>query len=438
MKKIFSIILVFLSIHAFSQNDSNYINLYNRKLASPIYHRLTVNESATYPVDIKTPLKGGVMLTDSSTGYEYISSLTSDAQSQLNSKLAITDTSGHWVTKVCRKSGTDSVFYWIGATKTFAFIDSTGGGSGWAVTGTTTITGDVDVQTNGHNVTIGENDASLYIQPAGKYVRTRGYDNTGAGNTGATEAYADATSATGKISADFNDGTKTSSVVATANTSESVVELNADRVYASGNVGIGTTTPAYKLDVLGNQSRLYDGFGESIAMNVTGDGFADILGNNTLYSWRLGFTDDFDASLFGIGSSSDIAFYTKGVERMRVDTLGNVGIGTSTPTSKAHINGSISLPIVTKTANYTVTVNDYTIIADANTTGVTITLPLAADVPGRIYVIKAVDISNDVKVTHDGSDKIDGSSGDYLFSSANESIMIQSDGTTNWYILSKN
>jgi hypothetical protein len=113
---------------------------------------------------------------------------------------------------------------------------------------------------------------------------------------------------------------------------------------------------------------------------------------------------------------------------------GNVGIGTASPTSTLHSNGSFSLPIVNKTGAYTATSSDHTITCNATSATFTITLPTASGITGRMYVIKKMDSSgNAITIDANASETIDGS----LTRSLNlqyESITIQSDGT-NWYIL---
>jgi hypothetical protein len=77
-----------------------------------------------------------------------------------------------------------------------------------------------------------------------------------------------------------------------------------------GDVGIGTTSPSAKLDV---------------------------LGSGTIYSYLRNSTTtaltavDSSAAYFGSGTSSPVIFQVNNGEKARIDSSGNVGIGTSSP-----------------------------------------------------------------------------------------------------------
>jgi|GEM_PF-2034436 len=101
--------------------------------------------------------------------------------------------------------------------------------------------------------------------------------------------------------------------------------------------------------------------------------------------------------------------------------------------------GAISLPIKTVTADYMVTGNDSTIVVDAPVNPVTITLPSAAGIQGRIYTIKTRDITGVVTLLPQAGETIDGAS-DYGygvtgFTAANDFVTCQSDGVNNWVII---
>jgi hypothetical protein len=108
----------------------------------------------------------------------------------------------------------------------------------------------------------------------------------------------------------------------------------------------------------------------------------------------------------------------------------SVGVKTNAPNSRLHVNGSLTLPIVTKSADYTATIDDYTMVFTASAT---LNLPTAVGIAGRIYVVKS---GSGVTVTIDpaGSETIDGN---LTHSSTSlKGHMIQSDGA-NWWILSQ-
>ena len=83
-------------------------------------------------------------------------------------------------------------------------------------------------------------------------------------------------------------------------------------VDSSGNVGIGTTSPAQKLDVTSTNNIAY-----------------------ALDGWALAGKGDSSDILFGgiSGSQFDtLAFYTSGSESMRIDSSGRLLLGTTSPT----------------------------------------------------------------------------------------------------------
>jgi hypothetical protein len=154
-----------------------------------------------------------------------------------------------------------------------------------------------------------------------------------------------------------------------------------------------------------------------------------------------------DAYLYNVGqnlligtstAAKSLVFMTGGStqstnERMRIDGTGRVGIGNNSPTSTLHVTGSVAMSITTKTANYTATASDYTIVCN-NTGAITISLPAASGCSGRVYVIKKISaILNNVVIDPNGAETIDGAATKTL-TLQYESAMIQSDGT-NWFVL---
>lgn len=91
-----------------------------------------------------------------------------------------------------------------------------------------------------------------------------------------------------------------------------------------------------------------------------------------------------------------IATPAKGLTIYNTDTnLLEINTGTTlAPVWKA---GTVSNPSIdTKTAAYTVTDSDYTILCDATTLAFTLTLPAASTASGKVYVISKIDNTDNV------------------------------------------
>ena len=110
------------------------------------------------------------------------------------------------------------------------------------------------------------------------------------------------------------------------------------RINASGNVGIGTSSPASKLSVSGSTSSTltdFTGAGDSFSLLVASGNAA--TANSPMYSLDMSRSGSSNAKIdFNRGSGATngfLTFSTTASERMRIDSAGNVGIGTTTVTS---------------------------------------------------------------------------------------------------------
>jgi hypothetical protein len=99
------------------------------------------------------------------------------------------------------------------------------------------------------------------------------------------------------------------------------------RIDSSGNVGIGTDSPASKLHVSG-------GSGARADVQVTYDALGTASGDGAQFGIQSG-----GAYLWNFENSATY-FATNNTERMRIDSSGNVGIGTSSPATNLEVRNA--------------------------------------------------------------------------------------------------
>jgi hypothetical protein len=190
------------------------------------------------------------------------------------------------------------------------------------------------------NTYVASSFATNYVQEAG----THKWLHAASGTAGAALTFTESMriDSSGKVGIglspatqlDVQAGTTASSsfglrVAAGTNTSDYCARFNNAAgtflagIDGSGNVGIGTSSPVASLDVVaGADDRL-------LVTNSSGDTFlSSVNAANTAYN--------------GLAlNGSEVKLFTNASERMRIDSSGNVGIGTSSPAAKLDVNGVV-------------------------------------------------------------------------------------------------
>ncbi len=118
-----------------------------------------------------------------------------------------------------------------------------------------------------------------------------------------------------------------------------------DTIYFNGHVGIGTSSPTKRLDVVHDTSSTYGmrlksttpaTIGGLLVENDTGDSALIQVGNSAASSPVAGH-------MLLQSGSKDIVFRAATNERLRILASGEVGIGTSTPFAKLDVSGGIRI-----------------------------------------------------------------------------------------------
>ena len=137
-------------------------------------------------------------------------------------------------------------------------------------------------------------------------------------------------------------------------------------------------------------------------------------------------------NLYIPSTTTDLRISNGTTDRITIQNDGDIGIGTTSPTSTLDINGSIGYKVTTITSADTLNQTHNVVLC--NTGSYTVTLPAAADNTGKVYYLKNIDAEgDDITIDGNSSETIDGST-TFVLDPYKHAVRIISDGS-NWHVI---
>lgn len=222
-------------------------------------------------------------------------------------------------------------------------------------------------------------------------------------------------------------------------------------VTAAGNVGVGKTNPASKLDVLGGTIRAGLASGQTTFVGADGSNVGYIgtvqaiplqirPGGSSIVSFDNNGNIGFGSNFNNTTKPEEIVHINAGNDSLQIDNLASGSLDNvlmHDPTTGKVVTGTIAsvnaYNITSISSTTTIGSSVDVVFCDASGAGFTVTLPTAVGNDGKqIKIKKAESSTNVVVVDGNGTETIDGSATKSLNTGWQQVVLI-SDGS-NWYI----